>query len=268
MVSDDRLRILAAQLRVFFGVSGQAKVDAQKCLSFTRIQTVAGGKALDFEIVAPADVERCGMLGLDALTINSSHKVTIKLTTKVHAGIIAGKARDIFTLAHELAHGALCHPREALARTTRTGAYTPISGGVWKYEKEADRFASFFLVDEERAEDCNSSEALARRFGVSLAFAEKWFAERASGEARARISVGFQELLGKLGSQPRAGQPHAVSAAPELRPVSGRLAMPAVQGQTGRLRCYCTHGTLIPTLSGKFQCDSCGRVSEIPDGDG
>jgi Zn-dependent peptidase ImmA (M78 family) len=264
MIDDHRFRIEASRTRAFFGVDGQKKVDVRRCLSFGRIRTVNGEKALYFEVVAPADIEANDMRGVDALTINSSDAVRIKLTSQVHAGILAGRATDIFTLAHELGHGVFCHPRVALARTTRTGGYTPISAGVWRYEKEANRFASFFLVDEQLADDCTSSEALARCFGVSLAFAERWFAERQSGETRARVSGGFQELLRKLetrsSEQSVAVSAHTVASA-------SRPAMSPRREQTGRLRCYCTHGTLIPTLSGKFQCDACGRMSEIPEGD-
>jgi len=265
MVDDDRLRIEASRTRAFFGIDGQKKVDAPRCLSFSRIRTFNGEKALSFEIVAPVDVERSEMRGVDALTINSSDKVTIKLKSQVHTGILSGRAADIFTLAHELAHAVLCHPREALARTTRNGGYTPVSGRVQKYEREANRFASFFLVDEQLAGDCTSSEALARSFGVSLAFAERWFAERESEETRARVSRGFQELLRKLGTRPGSVQSIAVPARAEVS-TSG-VVMPPRREQNGGLRCYCTRGTLIATLSGKFQCDACGRISEIPDGD-
>lgn len=267
MVDDNRLRIEASRTRAFFGVDGQRKVDVQKCFTFRRVRTVNGEKALDFEIVAPADVERSEMRGLDALTTNFPDKVIIKLKSQVHAGILSGKARDIFTLAHELGHAVLCHPREALARTTRAGEYTPVSARVSKYEREANRFASFFLVDEQLADDCRSSEALARCFGVSLSFAEKWFAERESEETRARVSGGFQELLRKLEARSAHAQSVGAPARMGIPRTLGDMAMSPRQEQTRRLRCYCTHGTLIPTPAGKFQCDACGRISEIPDGD-
>jgi Zn-dependent peptidase ImmA (M78 family) len=260
MVDDYHLRIEASRTRAFFGVDGQKKVDVRKCLAFSRIRTVNGEKALYFEIVAPADIEKNDMRGVDALTINAPDKVTIKLKSQVHAGILSARPGDIFTLVHELAHGVLCHPREALARTTRTGGYTPVSGRIWKFEREADRFASFFLVDEQLADDCTSSEALSRCFGVSLAFAERWFAERQSGETRARVSGGFQDLLRKL--EARSGPVHSPQTG-----VSSGVAMSPRREQTGRPRCYCTRGTLIPTLSGKLQCDACGHMSELPDGD-
>ena len=212
MIDDYRLRIEASRTRAFFGVDGQRKVDVRKCLDSSRVRTVDGEKALHFEVVAPADIEKNDMRGVDALTINASDKVTIKLKSQVHTGILSGRSGDIFTLIHELAHGVLCHPREALARTTRTGKYTPVSAGVWKYEKEANRFASFFLVDEQLADDCTSSEALSRCFGVSLAFAERWFAERQSGETRARVSEGFHDLLRKLEARSSPVRPPADSA--------------------------------------------------------
>jgi uncharacterized protein DUF955 len=265
MFDDHRLRIEASRTRAFFGVDGQRKVDLRKCLAFSRIRTIEGEKSLYFEIVAATDVEASDMRGVDALTTNLPDKAIIKLKSRVHEGILSGRPGDGFTLAHEFGHVVFCHPKEALARTTRTADYTPISARISKYEREANRFASFFLVDEQLADDCTSSEALARCFGVSLAFAERWFAERPSGETRARISGGFQDLLRSLETRFDPARTVGVSVHPRIP--TGGLAMSPRREQSGRLRCYCTHGTLIPTLSGKLQCDACGRVTEIPDGD-
>jgi len=40
-----------------------------------------------------------------------------------------------------------------------------------------------------------------------------------------------------------------------------------LEGQATGFPCYCTKGCLKPSVGGKYECDSCHRVVELPDGD-
>ena len=218
-----------------------------------------GVKRLVLEIVSASDATSNEMLGVDAITISGKDLVVIKIAEQVYKDALAGNRRARWTLAHELGHAVLCHPREALARVTGAGRSTPMSDAVRKFEAEANRFASFFLIKEELAVECKSTKTLSDRFGVSVAVAEFWFQNKSKSEARPRIISGFERLLRDLnGSEKSTGVSFAQSVASQEA---------NSQNDENGLPCYCTPGHLRPLACGKYKCDCCGRVVELPDGD-
>ncbi len=259
MSDRDAERKIADFVRKWFGIDEYTWVDVVKCITSGKIWTIKGVKRLVLEIVSASDAASSEMLGVDAITISGKDLVVIKVAEQVYKDALAANKRARWTLAHELGHAVLCHPREALARITGAGRSTPMSSAVRKLEGEANRFASFFLVKEELAVECESVETLSDWFGVSLAVAENWFQGKSKNEARPRIISGFEKLLNDLNGKAKStGVSFAQSvASQEANSESSENGLP----------CYCTQGRLRPLACGKYKCDCCGRVIELPDGD-
>ncbi|HEY1783600.1 MAG TPA: ImmA/IrrE family metallo-endopeptidase [Roseiarcus sp.] len=253
MLDRDGQRKSAYFVRKWFGVDGNTWIDVIKCLSLGRIWTVTGEKRLVLEIVSSSHLASSEMNGVDALTINRKDIVILKITEIVYKAALAGVARARMTLAHELGHAVLCHPGEALARITGVNRSTPISPVVRGFESEANRFAFHFLVKDELAQLCDSPQCLSKRFGVSVFSAEIWFAERREHEARPRVISKFESLLQELNDKIKSTQ-------------STRDERQLGQHAAGHL-CFCTKGYLKPSVGGKYECDSCHRIVELPDGD-
>lgn len=240
-------------VRKWFSVDTNTWIDVIKCLTLGRIWTIAGEKRLVLEIVSSSDLAYSEMNGVDAITINRKEVVIIRITESVYKLALAGVARARMTLAHELGHAVLCHPGEALARITGVTRSTPISPAVRRFESEANRFAFYFLVKEELAQFCDSPQSLSESFGVSVLSAEIWFAERRENEARPRVISKFDSLLQELNGK--------VKSTPSTRDER------QLGEQAAGFPCFCTKGRLKPSVGGKYECDSCHRVVELPDGD-
>lgn len=88
----------------------------------------------------------------------------IWLREDVYAGVLEGRGRDRFTLAHELGH-LLMHGDVGLARVPRR------STELRHYENsewQANRFAGALLVPDEFVIQFGDAERIARECGVSI----------------------------------------------------------------------------------------------------
>jgi Zn-dependent peptidase ImmA (M78 family) len=94
----------------------------------------------------------------------------IKIRKGMHEGLLRGDARARWSLAHELAHILLQHPRSVLPRSRGIDSTD-------KYEREANLFAATFLAPYERAERCTTPVQIRDSFGISLPAAKFRFEE-------------------------------------------------------------------------------------------
>jgi hypothetical protein len=258
MSQEGEERKIANLVRQWFGVDADVWIDIVECITRGKVWTVHGEKRLVLEIVCEHDRHTSEMLNVDALTLSNRESVIIKIMERVYRDAVAGARRARMTLAHELGHAVLCHPREALARLTGANRMTLTSPSVRKFEAEASRFAFCFLVKDELAQSCLSAADLADRFEVSVSSAEIWFLERRRAEEQPRVSGGFEALLRHLNNSVIST---GVSFAQPRNPVRSEPD-PELNGHP----CTCTKGHLRP-FGGKYRCDSCGRIVELPDGD-
>lgn len=94
----------------------------------------------------------------------------IKIRKGMYEGLLRGDVRARWSLAHELAHILLQHPRRALARS-RGIESTDL------FEREANLFAATLLAPYERAKHCSNPEEIRDVFGISLPAAKFRFDE-------------------------------------------------------------------------------------------
>lgn len=86
----------------------------------------------------------------------------IRLREDVFVGAVSGKARDRFTVCHELGH-LILHQRANLVLRRGYGAPQKPRHPEW----QANTFAAEFLVDFRQSQGCKDEGDIVRRFGVS-----------------------------------------------------------------------------------------------------
>ena len=189
--------------------------------------------------------------------------------------------RANFTIAHELAHWALGH-KGIRFRHTIPQAYERSVGEYKRDERQAYKFAAFFLAPDSLAETCKSIEELEKNFGLSHQAAKIRLDEvelhirRNTGQSRPlpdkvvnfftyadskgyKISPSIKRQIGEpstLSDFERATQERAKAAITKQTP-AGHF-----RSHAGYINDFCTNcgqQTLFP-LGSKFKCDSCKFV--------
>lgn len=121
----------------------------------------------------------------EAFMDEQAHKLTVRDSVLEEAR--AGRARARFTLAHELGHYFLGH-EGARRRTANKALYGTSAERV--AEREADIFASYFLVPTKLAAGLSTPDEIAEVFQMSMPVAEIAFeriqriGRRAAGQRR------------------------------------------------------------------------------------
>lgn len=93
----------------------------------------------------------------------------IKIRRGMYEGLRRGDARARWTLAHELGHIFLQHPRRKIARKRDPASVSPINR---VYEYEANTFAAALLAPYDDAKDFKSAEQIRDTFQISLEAAQ------------------------------------------------------------------------------------------------
>jgi hypothetical protein len=109
----------------------------------------------------------------------------IRIREGMYRGLLCGDVRARWTLAHELAHIILQHPRRLARR--KNARLTPASDKL--FEHEADLFAAGLLSPYDRAVNCKTASELAHVFQLSAEAAQFRFTELKSEERRKRIAL-------------------------------------------------------------------------------
>ncbi|MDF1601575.1 ImmA/IrrE family metallo-endopeptidase [Mesorhizobium sp. YIM 152430] len=148
--------------------------------------------------------EFASRMGDDEAIMNSDTH-TLMVREAVLESAKAGHTRARFTIAHEIGHYFLGHDGE---RRRNPDKKIYIKSKEIIEEREADMFASYFLVPTEMALDCQNSEEVASRFEISTQAAEIAFqrVERAQRKVAGKERIlprGVIDLLQELKRQGR-----------------------------------------------------------------
>jgi hypothetical protein len=241
-LTNEAIRSLAKRSLEFYRASNRYPVNVLSLIQTGTVCTVRGDKKLVFRVVP--DVE----LGdNDAVTTYAPGVVEITCKMSVRDRAALGVGRDRMTLAHELGHAVL-HEGPAKARATGAVGRTKINwiAPFESAEHQAKVFAAAFLIVDEFAEQASSAEEVSVLFGVSIEAAEIYFARLIERQDRPKSVARVKQL-----------------AAEFARSISGGVKKTrylATACQT------CGQSTLIP-IGGKYLCDTCERIGDLPDGD-
>jgi len=252
-------RDAAAKARRWFGIDNDERVDVIACLTSGHVWTIGGPKRLVLEI--ESDREMCGT---DALTSWDKERATIRVASSVYVDALARRPRATMTLAHELGHVVLCHSQHPLARVTGANRSTPRSIRVGRFEASANMFASLFLLRPDFVERYKTAREISERFGVSIAAAEICLERINKRLCKSRVVEGFYALKQDIGAVRIANHNNSGNAI--LGSSNGSRSISEGDRQLG-VRCICTRGWLVPSGGGKYRCDDCGYVGDLPDGD-
>lgn len=236
-LSDAQIQSFALQLRHFHGLGEMDIPDLEKKSVLTRF----GEKQFEYRIVP--DVE---LGGDEAITLVSEKHVRILIARSTYDRLRSLDRRARFTIAHELGHGVLHKNAVQLARSREINtkrvvpAYTSV-------ERQAEVFASFFLVSDRMAERAESTDDLEKYLISSAAADVRWEKEQ-TRRSRGRISAELKAL------------------SVELR----RTGSPASNPRLTALRCPVCQERKLFAVGAKYLCGGlCNRVYDaFPDGDG
>jgi Zn-dependent peptidase ImmA (M78 family) len=109
----------------------------------------------------------------------------IKIRQSIYEGLLRGRNRGRWTLAHEVGHVLLRHPRRP-RRSRDPKTVRPVDR---VYEAEANLFAAALLAPYERAVVCADAREIKTKFRISLEAAETRFNEIADEIGRARFAL-------------------------------------------------------------------------------
>jgi hypothetical protein len=116
--TNQQVRQLAKNLRVYFGVGDCSRVDVLSCLKRDSILTVSGEQRLNFQPRPDGE-----MGSADASTTFGKGIVTVSVKQSVCGAALMGDGRSRNTLAHEMGHGVMHNGSEMFRRMN--GNLTP-----------------------------------------------------------------------------------------------------------------------------------------------
>ena len=245
-LSDEEICAIATKARRYFGVNASKFVDIVDIIQRDMSFTIKGEVKLSFK--ACPDKE---MKNNDALTEFKENQFFVYSKATVNKRAEYGVGRDRFSLAHELGHAVLRHDKAPMARETGINALTPRPKAIpsdRSAERQANVFASAFMVDRIFSSNYESAEAIAIDFGVSIQCAEIRYAQISFLRNKPRLAQKFKELSSELRSVD----------APQQRQYDPMLGQCTQCGAPKLLK-----------LGVKFMCNGCGGIMDsFPDGDG
>jgi hypothetical protein len=191
-LSDQQIFDYANRLRNFFEIGELSVPDVIELLNRDRIFTRFGEKHFEYKVVPDTEIA-----GDEALTLVSNSHVRIRISENTYQRAKALDRRSRFTLAHELGHVVLHKNKAELARSRFETSKRVVAAYV-SVERQADVFASAFLITEAMTNRAHSADELADIALVTSSAADvRW--ERAQKQAnKPLIQAGFRTLHAEL----------------------------------------------------------------------
>jgi Zn-dependent peptidase ImmA (M78 family) len=232
---DKEIKELAKQLREYFGVSDERRVDVIACAQQRSIWTVKGERGLRLDLRADDE-----MGADDGLTIYDQNTVIIAIKRSVRYAAYMGDGRARNTFAHEFGH-AVMHDGAPKSRRTLGNDTFKFIRPFESAEHQAKEFAPAFLIHDEIAEKLGSAEEISVEFGISLESARIYFEELTDRRSRSRAAQSIQRM---------ASEAHAV-----LSPAKSSGKLPFLTEPYS----VCRNPTVFP-IGHKFMCQTCDTV--------
>lgn len=239
--SDDEIARCALDLRHSQEIGDLETPDLMDVLARDTLLTRFGTKRLELVVVADEDLG-----GDEAHTLITQSSVRLRLarTTFVRLEQLDRRAR--FTAAHELGHGVLHNNAEPLARARQPNVRRVVAPFI-SVERQADVFASTYLVTDAMAACAESAKDLSRYLISEYAADVRWERE-SKRRSRPKIAAGFRALAEELRNAGRSPRTF----------------------RTEPLTCSkCGMKTLV-FVGDRYECHGAcmGLNGEFPDGDG
>jgi hypothetical protein len=240
-LSDDEIARYAIDLRHSQGLGDLEIPDLMAVLARDTPLTRFGTKRLELVVVADEELG-----GDEAHTLITQSSVRLRLARTTFARVEQLDRRARFTAAHELGHGVLHKNGVPLARARQPNVRRIVSPYV-SVERQADVFASTYLVTDAMAAYGESADDLSRYLVSDSAADVRWERE-SKRRSRPKIAAGFRAL------------------ADELRN-AGRL--PGISKPEQLLCSKCGMKTLV-FVGDCYECQGAcmGLNGDFPDGDG
>jgi IrrE N-terminal-like domain len=241
-LSDQQIVAHALQLRRFHRLGDLDVPDVVTLLEYKTILTRFGEKRFDYQIV---DDEVLG--GDEAITLIAESHVRIRVSRTTYDRATSLDRRARFSIAHEFAHGTLHKNAAPLARARQETVKRVVPAYV-SVERQADVFASGYLVTDAMTRLSTSPSDLAEKYLISAAAADIRWEKEQTRLRRDAIGVGLRALQVELLDAGKA----------KVSRNDNALLCPA-----------CASRTLIP-IGVKYLCRGpCDRIYDsFPDGDG
>ena len=191
-LSDRQIIAHALQLRRFHVLGDLDVPDVVTLLECRTILTRFGEKQFDYQVV---DDEVLG--GDEAITLITDNHVRVRISRSIYDRAASLDRRARFSIAHEFAHGALHKNLAPLARTRQQTVKRIVPAYV-SVERQADVFASAYLITDAMIGRATSPSDLAERCLVSPAAAEIRWEKEQTRLRRDEIGAGLRALHAEL----------------------------------------------------------------------
>jgi IrrE N-terminal-like domain len=241
--SNQQVKQFANQLRDFFDVAGDRRVDVIACARKRSIWTVNGERELRLEIRSEA-----GMGADDGLTTYDGKLIVIAVGRSVHYAAYMGDGKARNTFAHEFGH-AVMHDGAPMSRRALGNAKFNFIKPFESAEHQAKVFAPAFLINDEIAERLTSAEEISVEFGVSLESATIYFEQLSARRNRGKSIENVRRMAG------------------EIREILSPSATPSKSMFLAEPCSVCRNTTVFP-VGHKFMCQTCDTIFDrFQDGD-
>lgn len=207
-LSDQQLVAYALHLRRFHQLGDLDVPDLAALLASKTILTRFGEKRFDYQVV---EDETLG--GDEAVTLVSENHVRIRVCRTTYDRLASLDRRARFSMAHEFGHGVLHKNAAPLARARQATIKRFVPAYI-SVERQADVFASAYLITDEMLSRSTSPSDLAERYLISLSAADIFWEKEQTRLHRNAIGAGLRALHAELRDTEKAAPRRATMRFP------------------------------------------------------